>query len=450
MNAGSLVTRTLVPLAVAALVSVTATDARGQSDGEQTTPVPVVVSSIAATPDPGAVTPPPATDAAAQAPAAAPAPEPKPAIDIYGAAMLDMGFQVEQNNPDWFDVVRPSKLPSFKHEFGRDGHNFAGFRQSRMGVKTTTPTTLGDLKTTFEFELFGVGVDAGQTTFRLRDVWGQLGHFGAGQTDSPFMDGSIFPNSLEYWGPNGMVYFKNVQFRYMPLQGDNELVFAAERPGASGDAGIFAQRIELQNVQGRFPSPDFSTHYRATRPWGHVQLAGIVRIIRWDDLVDDQIDLSGKATGWGVDLTSNIKLGADTVHLGAVYGEGIENYMNDAPIDVATVPNLGNRVTPIRGKTLPILGLVAFYDRTWSDKWTSSAGYSRVDIDTTSGQLPSDFKRGEYALGNLLYYPVKNVLVGGEFQWARRDNHSDGFRVDDKRVQFSFKYSFSYKVGGQS
>jgi hypothetical protein len=317
-------------------------------------------------------------------------------------------------------------------------------------VKTTTPTTLGDLKTTFEFELFGVGVDAGQTTFRLRDVWGQLGHFGAGQTDSPFMDGSIFPNSLEYWGPNGMVYFKNVQFRYMPLQGDNELVFAAERPGASGDAGIFAQRIELQNVQGRFPSPDFSTHYRATRPWGHVQLAGIVRIIRWDDLVDDQIDLSGKATGWGVDLTSNIKLGADTVHLGAVYGEGIENYMNDAPIDVATVPNLGNRVTPIRGKTLPILGLVAFYDRTWSDKWTSSAGYSRVDIDTTSGQLPSDFKRGEYALGNLLYYPVKNVLVGGEFQWARRDNHSDGFRVDDKRVQFSFKYSFSYKVGGQS
>jgi hypothetical protein len=341
-------------------------------------------------------------------------------------------------------------LPKFAGQFGEDNSTFAGVRQSRLGVKTTTPTALGDLKTTFEFELFGVGVDEGQTTFRLRHAYGELGHFGAGQYWSPFMDPDVFPNSLEYWGPNGMVYFKNVQFRYMPLQGDNELVFAAERPGASGDAGIFAQRIELQNVQGRFPSPDFSTHYRATRPWGHVQLAGIVRIIRWDDLVDDQIDLSGKATGWGVDLTSNIKLGADTVHLGAVYGEGIENYMNDAPIDVATVPNLGNRVTPIRGKTLPILGLVAFYDRTWSDKWTSSAGYSRVDIDTTSGQLPSDFKRGEYALGNLLYYPVKNVLVGGEFQWARRDNQSDGFRVDDKRVQFSFKYSFSYKVGGQS
>ena len=112
--------------------------------------------------------------------------------------------------------------------------------------------------------------------------------------------------------------------------------------------------------------------------------------------------------------------------------------------------NFLNPRTPVLGELLPVLGLMAFYDRTWNDKWTSSAGYSRVDIDTTSGQLPSDFKRGEYALGNLLYYPVKNVLVGGEFQWARRDNHSDGFRVDDKRVQFSFKYSFSYKVGGQS
>ena len=442
MSTGVLFRRMLTAVAATMLAFVHVAQARAQA-----TSVPVLASSVVAS-DPGAVTAPP--DDAAQAQASAPATEPKPAISIYGAAMLDMGFQVEQNDPDWFDVLRPSKLPSFKHEFGRDGHNFAGFRQSRMGVKTTTPTTLGDLKTTFEFELFGVGVDAGQTTFRLRDVFGELGHFGAGQADSPFMDGSIFPNSLEYWGPNGMVYFKNVQFRYTPLQGDNELMFAAERPGASGDAGIFARRIELENVQGRFPSPDFSTHYRATRPWGHVQVAGIVRVIRWDDLVDDQIDLSGRATGWGIDTTSNVKFGKDTLHLGAVYGEGIENYMNDAPIDVGPVRQFGNRVTPIQGKTLPILGLVAFYDRTWSEKWTSSGGYSRVDIDTTDDQLPSDFKRGQYALGNLLYYPVSNVMFGGEFQWGRRDNRSDGFRADDYRVQFSFKYNFSYKVGGQS
>jgi len=34
----------------------------------------------------------------------------------------------------------------------------------------------------FEFELFGTGVDEGQTTFRLRHAYGEFGHFLAGQT----------------------------------------------------------------------------------------------------------------------------------------------------------------------------------------------------------------------------------------------------------------------------
>ena len=127
--------------------------------------------------------------------------------------MLDMGYQTGQSDPDWFDVMRPTKLPSYEKEYGEDGRFFSGVRQSRFGVKTDTPTDMGNLHTIFEFELFGVGADAGQTTFRLRHAYGQLGKFGAGQTWSPFMDIGVFPNSLEYWGPNGMVFFRNVQLR---------------------------------------------------------------------------------------------------------------------------------------------------------------------------------------------------------------------------------------------
>ena len=32
------------------------------------------------------------------------------------------------------------------------------------------------------------------------------------------MDIDVFPNSVEYWGPNGMVFFRNVQVRYMPIR----------------------------------------------------------------------------------------------------------------------------------------------------------------------------------------------------------------------------------------
>ena len=80
--------------------------------------------------------------------------KPGTVMEIYGHTMLDMGYQFNQNDPDWFDVVRPTKLPSFENEFGDDGNFFASVRQSRLGVKTSTPTSYGDLKTIFEFELF--------------------------------------------------------------------------------------------------------------------------------------------------------------------------------------------------------------------------------------------------------------------------------------------------------
>ena len=127
---------------------------------------------------------------------AASKPEPKPSMEIYGFAMLDIGPDFKRISPDWFDTMRVSKLPSYKDEFGQDGNWFAGVRQTRFGVKTSSPTGLGELKTQFEFELFGTGVDSGQTTFRLRHAYGQLGHVGAGQTWSPFMDPDVFPNSL--------------------------------------------------------------------------------------------------------------------------------------------------------------------------------------------------------------------------------------------------------------
>jgi hypothetical protein len=382
----------------------------------------------------------------------------KSSMEIYGHVMLDMGFQFKQNDPDWYDVVRPTKLPQYEDEFGKDGRWFMGVRQTRLGVKTVTPTELGDLKTQFEFELFGVGADAGQTTFRLRHAYGELGKIGAGQTWSPFMDIDVFPNSLEYWGPSGMAFFRNVQFRYMPIQGDSRMTIAIEKPGASGDAGSYAGAEELQGVQARYPLPDLSAEYRMGRGWGYVELAGILRKIQWDDLeAGGGTDLSDSKLGWGLNLSSNIKTGTSgTIRLQALYGEGVENYMNDATVDVAVEENPGDPTKPFVGKVLPVLGLVGFYDHTWSPKWSSTLGYSMISIDNTQAQLDGTFHTGHYALINLLHYPVKNVMIGGEVQYGRRENFftddaSDGIREfykarDDIRVQFSAKYNFSLNL----
>jgi hypothetical protein len=387
----------------------------------------------------------PASAAHAQ-PAAAP-----PSLEIYGFGMADAIADFGQNNPDWFDVVRPTKLPNAPKQFGEDGHFYLSPRQSRFGVKGSLPTSDGTVTGQFEFDMFGTGKDAGLTTIRLRHAWGQWKQIGGGQTNSQFMDVDVFPNSLEYWGPNGMLFVRNPQIFYEILRnGDTNARIAIEAPGASGDAGLVADRIELQNVKPRFPMPDFTGHYRAAQKWGYVQIGGALRYIGYDDLLpNDQFDLSGHVWGWGVSVSSNIKpTPNDVLRLQLIEGAGIENFFNDSPVDVGVKSNPGNAVTPILGEALGDFGLVLFLDHTWNSQFTSAIGYSRIDVSNSNGQAPNAFKIGQYALGNLLYAPVPSVLLGGELQWGRRENFSDGFAASDFRIQFSVKYSFGVKVGG--
>ena len=171
-----------------------------------------------------------------------------------------------------------------------------------------------------------------------------------------------YPNQLEYWGPNGIIWYRNVQFRFTAWsKGDSNLMIAAERPGASADGGIYADRIELQGVKPRNPMPDITGHFRLSGKGGHIQVAGLYRRIQWDDLnATPTRDLSGHANGWGVNASSNIKLSKHVLHLQAVYGHGVENYMNDAPADVGIQNNFSNPKTPILGKALPALGTNRF------------------------------------------------------------------------------------------
>jgi len=365
-------------------------------------------------------------------------------ITVYGFAMMDAGYNANQIHPDWYDVIRTTKLPSFKNQYGPNGNTYFSARQSRLGVKGVIPTDLGDLKTTFEFEMFGTGVDAGQTTIRLRHAYGELGQFGAGQYWSPFMDIDVFPNTVEYWGPPGMAFFRNVQVRWMPIQGNTRMTIALERPGASADGGVVADRIELTDVKPRFPVPDISAEYRyAPGKWGYVELAGIYRRIEWKDQGLQPGDISGGVSGWGFNLSSNLNFGAnDILRLSALYGEGIENYMNDAPEDVG-LKATGNAAAPVEGEALPVSGFVGFLDHTWNPKFASSVGYSSVNITNSELQAPSAFRRGQYAIGNIIYMPVPGVMTVAELQWGNRHNNTDGFKSDIFKIQFSFKYNFS-------
>lgn len=376
----------------------------------------------------------------------------KPRIDIYGAAMLGMAYEFGQSNPNFFDVVRPTQLPAFPGQFGHDGHFIASVRPSRFGVRAFVPTSLGEVRTMFEFDLFGSGPSVGQTTFRIRHAWGELGQFGAGMTNTPFMDVSMFPNSIEFWGPSGLVWLRNVQLRWTPYvrKDGSDVQVALLRPGATIALDDYADHIDLSGVNIRLPAPDIAAHFRQATSFGHVQLAGILRYIAWEDAdPTNGLDIDGDALAWGFNLSSAVRIQRHVARMAVVYGHGVENYVLDAPIDVGAESNPGNPLRPFVGKALPVLGVSAFLDLNWNEKYTSTVGYSIVDIDNSSGQAATAFRQGQYALANVLYHPVPQLFLGPELQWAKRSNFRDGYSADDFRIQFSMRYNFGVYVGGK-
>ncbi len=159
-------------------------------------------------------------------------------LELYGFIQLDAIQDFKRVNPDWDATLRPSRIPTQQGQFGGDGQSIFSVRQSRLGAKATGILAGKPYEAKFEFDLFGTGVDAGQTTFRVRHMYAKWGPFLVGQTNTLFMDGDIFPNVLDYWGPTGMVFVRNPQIRWTFLDSDGwEAAVALEHPSDDIDTG---------------------------------------------------------------------------------------------------------------------------------------------------------------------------------------------------------------------
>lgn len=361
-------------------------------------------------------------------------------LDFYGHIMLDAIYDFDRVNPDWNDTLRPSQIPvncPGDAGCGSDGELIFGVRQTRYGLNATVPTDIGAIKTKLEFELFGVGTDAGKITPRLRHAWAEINQFGFGQTNSVFMDGDVFPNSIDYWGPSGMMFFRNIQARWTPVSTDSQrIAIALESPSAGIDSGKVSEVAPALDVRSKEELPDLTAHWRIQREWGHFQAAGILRQVAFEATDDDSGEsFSGEEFGYGVNLSGTLNtVGRDRLRWQVAVGEGIGNYLNDGGIDLAPDSQL-------RATTVPVIGWLLFYDRWWNDRWSSSIGWSGVDMDNTRGQDDDAFDTLDYGLVNLLHYPADNIMVGAELIHGALslNDSADG---TDTRVQFSFKFNF--------
>jgi hypothetical protein len=390
------------------------------------------------------VSPPPAV----QVTPAAPRPPRDHNLELYGFVQLDAIQDFKRVNPDWDATLRPSRIPTEKGQFGGNGQSIFSVRQSRLGAKATGNIWGKPYEAKFEFDLYGTGVDAGQTTFRVRHMYAKWGPLLFGQTNTLFMDGDIFPNVVDYWGPTGMVFVRTPQIRWTFLDNNGwTAAVALEHPSDDIDPGNIRLIDEdiAANIQANEELPDLTAAVRYGGGWGHVRLAGILRKVGYDTRGTDGNEPDGHKTGWGLNLTGSANLGMFTPRLGVVYGRGIATYMNDGGMDLApavdTILAPGSILIVPKAEAVKLLGVSAYVDINWTKQWTSALGYSFTKVDNTNFQDATAFHKGEYASANLLY-ARDSLLAGLEFLWGKRTDN-DGDTGTDTRMQATFKWSFS-------
>ena len=231
-----------------------------------------------------------------------------------------------------------------------------------MGVNGHMPAGGKEFKFRFYFDLFGSGNSEGETNFHLQHAYGQWGSVLAGQTDTLFMDGDLFPNIIDYWGPAGMVYVRNAQIRWTFVDSDaSNFAVAIEKPNDDIDAGQIRELDPTlgDSIQPDEKLPDLTSHYRVNGDWGHAQAAGAAAPDRLRDRrARGQRVQTTSSAGASTSRPASTSGDDDQILLGVVFGEGIASYMNDGGTDLAGEGTL----TDPRPKAVELLGLTAYYN----------------------------------------------------------------------------------------
>jgi hypothetical protein len=299
---------------------------------------------------------------------------------------------------------------------------------SRFVVASATPTDWGKLSTFFSFDA-AENTTSSDPDFRFRQGWGQLDDFfwggglRAGQSWSSWDDLLALPETMDFEGINGSQQTRQGLIRWVrDFQKKYTLWVSVEDPDYS-----------IQDGKTKSAWPDTIVSLNWQGDWGHLKPAVIGRQLRGDNDVDGDDDT---AFGWGAQLAGDIKVPLlakkDNIKFQAVYGAGIGSYNNEGGIDDAVFD--GSDLKAI--KSFQGYGALQHW---WTGSLRSNAVFGYVDVDTRNQQPSDTLERTMYFAGNLVWSPIDQMDIGGEYLWGQREN-KNGDVGTARRLQFSTKY----------
>jgi hypothetical protein len=275
------------------------------------------------------------------------------------------------------------------------------------------------------------------------------------------MDYDVFPNVLDYQGPNGMVLMRQLIARVtIPLADQLHVAFAAEQPYSdiswfqdgefvvNPGSGVITTAGAPRNVQD---VPDFTGNVRYDTDFGHVQVSGILRKLTFQPAVGSDMNRLGS----GVNLTADFRPWAWLVQsdperkdkptalercriLGQyAVGRGINRYLQD--------PNglgLDAVFDPIGGfRALYSVGWFVCYEHWWMEKLASNFCYGGINTALPAAVPGDTYRGGKYAAANLIWLPYPGWGVGIEYLYGERED-KDGQNGFAHRVQMALQYNF--------
>ena len=257
-----------------------------------------------------------------------------------------------------------------------------------------------------------------------------------GRDVTTFCDLGASPTTIDFQGPNAYNFNFATLIRYERCFADRHLAFgvAAEMPVVNGTYGEQYAAIP-QRV------PDIPLYFQYA--WGadrssHIRASAVLRDMYLHDLTRDS---NTSLLGWAVQFSGTIRCcSVLRLFMNGVYGKGITPYIQDltgSGLDFTPGPRDAAHI-----QTMPMWGWQAAAQFNLTPRLFLSGGYSTVRVQRSHGFYAEDqYKRGNYAFGNIFYTLAPHCKIAGEYLYGSRRDMSDA-SGHAHRINLMIQYSF--------
>jgi hypothetical protein len=314
---------------------------------------------------------------------------------------------------------------------GEQFHMNANGTQLRLDARA--PDMEGDYRFYYQNDFFGSGSDTGDMKYRVQHLYGEFFGFKGGFTYGVWEDPDSWPDTVDYEGPNAVIFARRPVAQYKKVWNDNwNTTFGVEKPD------IFVDLASGPNQPGtttltRMPDLGLNTRFEKAG-FGHVQGSAIVRELG----AKDSLGNDHHVFGWGVNLSVGLDLfEKDKLQALGVYGQGVGGMGNDTSFlnsDAAFKAN-GDL------EAMPYWSLALGYTHHWSDAFRSTVTYGYVNLDNSSGQVGTFYHTSHYASANVIYQMRKRLSFGLEGLYGILEAKNGVDSGDHWRFQLGMAYS---------